>query len=332
MRSIVNQDRFLGTLLGLAIGDALGMPFSGLSGDQIMACAGYVDRYHSRTLDDGVEVKPGEFTDESEIALCIVESLTTNQGELDADNIGARLLFLARGESRRWMSDDTLTTIDLAETTMDFRVPIDEDGPATGDVAARGVPIGLLHSIGAFDPEPLRADAELVTRLTHGSPAAIAGTTAVAFGVQLAAKGAPHAIAWARETAAFLGSGELADRLLLATELANSDVGANEALSRIGLSAAMPDAVASAFYVAMTSNSFEDAIFMAVNAGGATDTRGALVGALKGTEVGANGIPQRLIDGLESRIYVSLAAPWFHKVALRRRGAVIDLRPTREGE
>ena len=40
---------------------------------------------------------------------------------------------------------------------------------------------------------------------------------------------------------------------------------------------------------------------------------------------GASGIPQDLIDGLEGRIYVSLAAPWFHKAARQRAGQQIDL-------
>jgi hypothetical protein len=33
-----------------------------------------------------------------------------------------------------------------------------------------------------------------------------------------------------------------------------------------------------------------------------------------------------MIDDLEGRIYVSLAAPWFYRTALRRAGLVLDLR------
>ncbi len=332
MPATVNQNRFLGSLLGLAIGDALGMPVSGLSSDEIRRRFGELSGYHARLLPDGAEVKAGEFTDESEIALCIVESLTTNQGALDPANIGARMLFLARGESRRWMSEDTLRALNIAESTLDFHVPIDEDGPATGDVAARGVPIGLLHSVGDFDANALRADSELVTRLTHGSPAAIAGTTAVAFGVQMAARGDVESRDWARATATFLVAGELAERLDLIDESLQRDEDINVAIDRVGDGDTTPEVVASALLVACASELFGDAVFAAVNAGGATDSRGAIVGALKGARVGANGIAQTLIDGLESRIYVSLAAPWFHRIALRRMGEIIDLRPSLDGE
>src|SRR5688500_3274774 len=98
MPSGANQDRFLGALLGMAIGDAMGMPIAGWSEDRVRDRLGRVDSFHRRVLPDGAEIKPGEFTDDTEIALCIIESITTNQGTVDPDNIGARMLFLARGE------------------------------------------------------------------------------------------------------------------------------------------------------------------------------------------------------------------------------------------
>jgi ADP-ribosylglycohydrolase len=137
---------------------------------------------------------------------------------------------------------------------------------------------------------------------------------------------------WAGETAAFLGAGELAERLNLVQELVRNKVELEEALGQIGFGIATQEAVASAFLVAGSFAEFSDAVLSAVNAGGATDTRGGLTGALVGASAGANGIPQKMIDGLESRIYVSLAAPWFHKVVLRNKTGVIDLRPRLDGE
>ncbi len=145
-----NQERFLGALLGMAIGDALGMPVSGWSAGRIGERFGTIDDYHRRVFPDGAEIKAGEFTDESEVALCIVESFTANQGTLDPDNIGARLAFLAVGESKRWMGDETRAALERASESLVYRVALDEDGPATGDVAARGIPIGLIHAVGAF--------------------------------------------------------------------------------------------------------------------------------------------------------------------------------------
>jgi ADP-ribosyl-[dinitrogen reductase] hydrolase len=321
-----NQERFLGALLGMAIGDALGMPVSGWSLERIRERFGRIDDYHQRIFPDGAEIKAGEFTDESEVVLCIVESFTANQGALDPDNIGARMAFLAVGESKRWMGDDTRAALARAADTLVYRVPLNEDGPATGDVAARGIAIGLIHAVGTFRAEELRADAEVVTRLTHGSPLAIAATTAVAFAVQLAARGEVLAAEWAKATAEFVSVGEVAERLTEAAELFAAGESSERAVAILGNGIEASSVVAAAIYAAMGAANFDEAVFTAVNAGGATDARGAIAGAIAGATRGAGGIPQRWIDNLEGRIYVSLAAPWFHRTALRRSGLVIDLR------
>jgi ADP-ribosylglycohydrolase len=319
------ENQFLGALLGMAIGDALGAPVSGMSRDQIVTRFGPIDRFHGRAEPDAEEIHPGEFTDETEFALCIVESMTANRGRLDADTAGVRLLHLAAGASRRWMHPATVAALDAAADTLEFSVPLDEDGPATGDVAARGIPVGLVHAVGRFDPARLRADAEAVVRLTHGGPAAFNAATAIAYAVRRAATGEPRE-SWARETADFLGGGELAERLIeLDKVLANSALPDLFDWTGTGLDAL--ESVPAAFAAAMTETVFENAVFAAVNEGGATDTIGALAGALAGAAGGASGIPQDLIDGLEGRIYVSLAAPWLHKAARQRAGQQIDLRP-----
>ena len=71
---------------------------------------------------------------------------------------------------------------------------------------------------------------------------------------------------------------------------------------------------------------FEEVVFAAVNTERPADGAGAIAGALAGARHGAGGIPQALIDGLEARVYLSLAAPWFYKTAARRAGTLIDLR------
>jgi ADP-ribosyl-[dinitrogen reductase] hydrolase len=321
-----DQERFLGALLGMAIGDALGMPVAGWSAGRIHDRFGTIDGYHQRIFADGAQIKAGEFTDESEVALCIVESFTANQGSLDSDNIGARLGFLAAGESKRWLGDATLAALARSADTLVYHVPIDEDGPATGDVAARGIPIGLIHAVGPLRPADLRADAELVTRLTHGSPLAIAATTAVAFVIQLAARREIAASDWATATAEFIGIGAVAEHLDRAGSLFSTGEPASTAIPRLGTSLDAAPVVATAVYTAMSATTFEDAVFIAVNAGGATDARGAIAGAIAGAAYGAGGIPQHLIDDLEGRIYVSLAAPWFYRTVLRKSGTVIDLR------
>lgn len=323
------EDRFLGALLGMAIGDALGMPVAGWDAARIAERLGPIDGYHLRVLEDGTEVAAGEMTDETEFALAIVEALTTNGGAFTpdtVDSIGSRLLYLASGDSKRWLNADTREALERADSTLDFVVPLTDDGPATGDVAARGVPVGLLHSVGRFDGDALRKDAEAVTRLTHGAPAAIAATTAVAYGVMLAARSVSPDL-WLAETANFLGEGEMAAVLRAAASPASTGELAED-LVAAGTGPAATQSVAAAFLAASRTESFPDAVFAAVNAGGAADTVGAIAGALAGAYGGDTSLPQPLIDGLGSRIYVSLSAPWFFRSAQQRAGLFIALRPS----
>ena len=319
------ENQFLGALLGMAIGDALGAPVNGLDRQEIAARVGKVSGYLGPISPGPDEVTPGEYTDETEVALCIVEAMTGNRGRFDAETAGARLVHLAAGPSRHWLPAATVAALERARETLEFSVPIDEDAAATGDVAARGVPIGLVHAVGRFDAEALRADAEAAARLTVGGSDAFNATAAVAYGVRLAATGTPRE-SWARQTVAFLGGGELADRLSRVDQLI-AELPLPDVLAESGTGLAAVESVPAAFAAAMREPVFEQAVFAAINAGGATDTVGALTGALAGAAGGASGIPQQLIDGLEGRIYVSLAAPWFHKAARQRAGQRIDLRP-----
>ena len=83
------------------------MPVAGWSATTIMDWYGRVTEFQPRTFADGEEVTPGEISDETEIALCIIESVTAAQGEIDVENIGIRMAYLANSPSKRWLSDQT---------------------------------------------------------------------------------------------------------------------------------------------------------------------------------------------------------------------------------
>src|SRR3954447_3732597 len=147
--SEASENAFLGALIGMAIGDALGAPVAGLQREEIATRFGRVVDFLPISDPEQGE-HSGEFTDETEIALCVVESMTANQGRLDPETAGVRMLYLAAGPSRRWMHPAALAALDAAAESLDFVVPINDDGPATGDVASRGIPVGLMHAVGTL--------------------------------------------------------------------------------------------------------------------------------------------------------------------------------------
>lgn len=290
MQAQTREEQFLGALLGLAIGDALGRPLRGMTVGEIGTRYGVVITY--LPVADAEEGQPlqGEISDKSEIVLCMVESLTTNDGLLEPVNINARLGFLVAGASRQWMSDATVTGIQLA-ADHDGLVPETHQPEPELAVALRGVPVGLMHAVGGFDERALELEAATASRLSHSGAVQASLTAEIAKVINRAARSRTV-------TEINVSPGDSKEHRILA-----------EIVDIVG-----------------RAETFDAAVSGAVALGGLTDSNGAVAGAIAGARFGASGIPQQLIDGLDARIYLTLAAPWFYRTAVRRAGTVIDLR------
>ncbi|HRA48468.1 MAG TPA: ADP-ribosylglycohydrolase family protein [Thermomicrobiales bacterium] len=308
------QDRMLGAILGFAIGDAFGMPVFGLSAQTINDVYGRVTSYLPRKFADGAEVLAGEITDDTEIALCIVESITAAQGEIDSENIAIRMAWLARGDSSRWLHPTTQMAIGGLSEEHGYSMPLIDDELVGADVLARALPIGLLHSMGKYDRQRLIEDAEHVTRITHGSPVSLSVVATAAQIVALTVRG-----------------GTAIEDVIQSVldELPDGDV--KRALKGEPDGCSEPARVLTeAIALATSAESFGQILSDAVAMGGAADSRAALAAALFAGHEGSQVIPQKLIDELESRIYVSLAVPWFYRTVAKRNGRAIDLRVQRD--
>ena len=84
----VLRDRFRGTLLGIAVGEALGAPADFLTTDQIVERYGLI----TEMLGGGChDLQPGQTTDATDMMLCLAESLATIGG-FDAEDVMDRYL------------------------------------------------------------------------------------------------------------------------------------------------------------------------------------------------------------------------------------------------
>lgn len=325
------RERFIGCLLGLAIGDALGMPVEGWPQQQIREQYGWVDRYLPRLDSAGhVETPAGEFTDDTELALCLVEALTSAHGYLDPDAVGYRFLRVLQSESSRFLDPTTRRALERADRTGDFQQGIGGEGRPTCSAAARIAPIGLVHALGRFNPELFVRDVLRACLLTHSDPEAINGALAVAYAVRLLVTAEVPPEILIDEVVHFIDEDVVARSLRLAASLV-AHGGTPERdlanLREIGTSADVAEAVAAAFYCFATHpDDFLAAVLTAVNAGGDTDSIAAMTGALAGAYLGAMGIPPALVDGLEGRAYLVIAAPAFFQAAQRRAGLYLRLR------
>jgi ADP-ribosylglycohydrolase len=215
---------------------------------------------------------------------------------VDAENIIARMRFIIESPSRLWISDALASGVEAAFAN-DGVAPADTPSDPEAAVLVRGLPIGLLHSIGELDRDALIEDARAVARLSHADDESALLVAQVAEAMSFAARYVDRDATWA-------------DHLTIKTDHP--------------LSARISEVVATV----VAASAFEDAVLPVVRVGGDAAAFGAIAGGLAGGMFGAAGLPQQFIDDLDARIYLSMAAPWFYRTVLRRHGVVVDLHLT----
>ncbi|RJP32438.1 MAG: hypothetical protein C4536_06095 [Actinobacteria bacterium] len=289
------QVRFQGSLLGLAIGDALGMPVEGMRASAIRDRFGGIRDFMNapwRLL------KAGQWTDDTKMMLCHARSIARMGGFDIADTARE---FVEWFESNDWRGIGRATYESLQRLQAGCS-PL-ESG-MRGEMAAgnggamRMAPLGLLD---CGDLERLRDDVRAATTITHDNPEAVAGSQAVAYVVARAARGDLDLDRAVSDTAAFIGPGETAERLQLAHRFLETDMAVEEALARLGTSGYVVETVASAMFCFLNSpDDFEQTVSRAVGGGLDADTTGAVAGAMSGAYNGLDSIPARWRQQVEA--------------------------------
>lgn len=290
------EDRLAATLLGCALGDALGLPLENLAARTIARRFGEADRFH-------LLGRTGFVSDDTEQSALVAQALI-RQGpdpERCADDFGRALV----GWFLRLPFGIGLATI---RACLKRAIGLRRSGvmSAGNGAAMRAAVAGVALRA---DPAARRAVGRALAEVTHRDPRGVEGALHVA---ELAAE-----LASAPDRSASSAPTTLPDRLALATralcvvadpqlltalrrahELAPAGDDA-AAASALGTSGFVVHTVPFAVYVTLVHG--HDpllAIRRAVLAGGDTDSIGAIVGALCGALHGTAALPAPLIDQL----------------------------------
>jgi len=286
------EDRFAGCLVGLAIGDALGMPFEGMDPQAILARQSQVTEF---LPGDGLAA--GQYTDDTKMMLCIAESIVED-GRVNPEDVARR--FVA------WFDTGDLRGIGATclEAIMSLKrgIPWRESGhrgkwAAGNGTAMRIAPVGLMHW---QDMERLRGDCWSTSIITHHNPEAVAGATAVAYVIARLATGDLDSTRLLTDAAEFVGESEVARNLVQAQRLLSSNTPTEMALKTLGTSGYVVETVASALYCFLrTPPDFVITVSSAVLGGGDTDTTAAVAGAISGAYNGLHRLPAHLVAQVE---------------------------------
>ncbi len=162
-------DRACGALLGLAIGDALGMPTQSFSRAEIERRFGRIDGFRAGPADQPVApgMPAGSITDDTEQALLLADLLVTGRGTLDPLAFARALLAWEEEMAARGSLDLLGPSTKAALSALAAGASPEETGRhgTTNGAAMRITPVGiacppgprLLESVGSPIPPPWRS-------------------------------------------------------------------------------------------------------------------------------------------------------------------------------
>lgn len=305
----------LGTLLGGAVGDAIGAPFEGLWADSIPAADSLAAAYHEYH-----GYPTGQYTDDTQLTLATIRSIVAQEGIFVAD-IARHIAELWRHHSVIGPGGACTQAAERYLATGDHRNMGAPVGQAGNGTAMRTAALGLW-----FDNQqsliPTVAD---ISRITHQDPRSIAGGVAIAVAAnQLASVRDinPHAFCSTLADACRDINAEMADLLQQLPErihdedildfIAHAGQRTPEFDKPIISPFVIPTVLASIYSILTHPNSWIGAVTFAVRLGGDVDTLGAIVGALAGARHGIDSIPQNLIDCLQDSRDIEVLATRYH--------------------
>ncbi|CRM14110.1 ADP-ribosyl-[dinitrogen reductase] glycohydrolase [Pseudomonas sp. 28 E 9] len=277
-------DRYRGSLLGLACGDAVGttvefMPRGTFSPVTDMVGGGPFN------------LQPGQWTDDTSMALCLAESLLRKGGFDAADQMGRYLNWWKWG----YLSS-TGECFDIGMTVREALAAFETTGEAfsgsTDPYSAGNGSMMRLAPVVLFyfpDLENIRRFSALSSRTTHAAQEAIECCLLLAEAIGNALCGVPkHEVLRLVDTALSapkvmaIARGEYRDK-------AQADIKGS------GYAVASLEA---AFWCFEHTASFAEAVLAAANLGDDADTTAAIVGQLAGAHYGVHGIPIGWLDKL----------------------------------
>lgn len=325
------KSKVLGSLLGGAVGDALGGPVEFMR----------IEEIHRRFGPAGVVGYPeseGAFTDDTQMTLWTAEGLvrarqrqhqlgletwdpmpTINNSYLRwlltqwsggvsaGEDVDGRPLFSGWliGETDLWVRmapGNTCLSALIAGGGGTRHDPMN-DSKGCGGVM-RAAPAGLIP---IDDGAAYQLGCDLAA-LTHGHPAGYVAAGALALILSRIREGDSLESSVDRAIVAIEGDevrGRVcADLLRLANGLARSEPPSYRVVERIGAGWVAEEALAISVYCALVAEDFRKGVLLAVNHGGDSDSTGSIAGQVLGAMLGVDGIPAEWLDGLRLRSVV----------------------------
>jgi ADP-ribosyl-[dinitrogen reductase] hydrolase len=289
------RDRAVGSVLGLALGDALGAPFEGRR-------ASAIPRPLPAFELEPDDRSPGATTDDTAMARNLVRSLVARGGLEPADVLRRHVAWFATDPpgvgslTRRVLARARDGDPHAARTVWEERGP--EACATNGSVMYCG-PLGVAY---ASRPEALHEAGPALSSITHWDERCRTAVTAVVLAIAALVRGeaAPPSVEAALVAVEDRPGAEELEFLVDA-------VGGRRPIDGPDMGFCLFTASV-ALQVAARGEPFERGLTHVVGLGGDTDTNAATAGALLGAAAGRSQLPPRWLDRLEGRAGIEAEA------------------------
>jgi poly(ADP-ribose) glycohydrolase ARH3 len=296
MERVDLKSKFLGSMVGSALGDAIGeLAFLRLG--EAGLCAAIAQR--------GVLI----YTDDTAMAIGLAESIT-QVGRLDQQHLGDTFRANYKREPWRGYATGPPTVFSLVERHgMSYseaaRSLFGGQGSFGNGAAMRIAPVGLFF----HDSSDLYEQARASASVTHAHPLGVDGAAVLAWAVAQAVKLDPQEPfpfePFSQGLSDFARTPEIRDKMALVRTLLAEDVPPSDAARCLGRSVAVHESLPFAVYSFLRHpQSFEACLFCAILNGGDRDTLGAMACAISGAYLGLEAIPQAWQEKLENRQHI----------------------------
>lgn len=289
--------RIAGTVYGQAVGDALGMPSELWPRERVKTFFGEITDFLDGPKENSAACyfKKGQFTDDTFMALAIVDALIARQGDINPTLIGKNIL--------EWAYQIDAFNKNILGPTSKAALNAIKDGTPVSDLANNGItngaamrvaPAATTLTTGHIDN--FIEDVFLLSSATHKSDIALAGAVAVAWCISRAIDGTswsqikselPAITKKAQKRSITTFSPSMACRIELGFELVNNSSDTEDASEKIyniiGTGTTAIESVPAALtMVELAKTNPNRCALLCANLGGDTDTIGAMATAICG--------------------------------------------------
>lgn len=290
------KDRMRGLLLGLAVGDALGVPveFKRRGTFYVTAMEGYGT--HNQP--------PGTWSDDTSMTLAMLAALES--GKLDIPGIARN--FIAWRDKAAFTPHGKVFDIGNATNRAIERLKKGVEPTKAGGTGDRDNGNGSLMRIAPLvfyirdkSPEERYKITREVSSITHAHPIAVTACFIYLEFLDLLIEADSKRKAYAGLKERFRHF-EFLDKKALQkfNRILESDIAALPE-SEIRSSGFVADTLEASFWSFLNSENYKDAVLAAVNLGDDTDTTGAVTGAMAGLYYGVGDIPEKWLETLVKR-------------------------------